>query len=165
MLGLDGIVPLDRACWQAADDIVLVDNYDLSGCQRQAATMRSRIDDSDPQRAIWTLPKRARWMERFNPAWLSLRRTASMRWLEAGIACKSLPAVGWPERCHAMTLREGSRSDSALRRSAVQVAQALRLAAACQESDAVLKFEGAAKKIQLDMHTRSITKVPDDFRA
>lgn len=167
MLGLDGIVPLDRACWQAADDIVLVDNHDLSGCQRQAAAMRSRIDDSDPQRTIWTLPKRARWTDRFSPAWLSARRgdTASTRWLEAGLACKTLPVVGWPERCHSLTLREGSRADSALRRSASRVAQALRLAAACAESDEMLKFEGACKKIQLDMHTRPIKNVTDEFRA
>lgn len=167
MLGLDGIVPLDRACWQAADDIVLVDNHELSGCQRQVAAMRSRIDDSDPQRTIWTLPKRARWTDRFSPAWLSARRLepASTRWLEAGIACKTLPNVGWPERCQALALREGSRVDSSLRRSAMRVAQALRLAAACQESDEMLKFEGTQKKIQLDMHTRPITGVTDEFRA
>lgn len=167
MLGLDSIVPLDKACWQAADDIVLVDNHELSGCQRQAAAMRSRIDDSDPQRTIWTLPKRARWTDRFSPAWLGARRsdTASTRWLEAGIACKTLPVVGWPERCHAMTLREGSRADGALKRSAMRVAQTLRLAAACQESESMLKFEGAEKKIQLDMHMRPIRNVTDEFRA
>lgn len=167
MLGLDGIVPLDKACWQAADDIVLVDNFELSGCERQAAAMRSRVDDSDPQRTIWTLPKRAHWTERISPAWINPRRpdAASTRWFEAGVACKSLPAVGWPERCHALTLREGSRVDSALRRSAMRVAQALRLAAACQESDAMLNFDGATKKIQLDMHTRPIKNVTDEFRA
>lgn len=167
MLGLDGIVPLDRACWQAADDIVLVDNHELSGCQRQAASMRSRIDDADPERTIWTLPKRPRWTERFGPTWLSSRRfePASTRWLEVGIACKTLPLVGWPERCQSMTLREGSRVDGGLRRSAMRVAQALRLAAACQESDEMLKFEGMEKKIQLDMHTRPIKGVTDEFRA
>ena len=167
MLGLDGIVPLDKACWQAADDIVLVDNAELSGCQRQAAAMRSRVDDSDPQRTIWTLPKRARWTERISPAWMNMRKVnpASTRWLEAGVACKALPMVGWPERCHALTLREGSRVDNALRRSAMRVAQALRLAAACQESDAMLNFDGATKKIQLDMHTRPIKNVTDEFRA
>ena len=167
MLGLDGIVPMDRACWQAADDIVLVDNQELSGCQRQAAALRSRIDEGDPQRSLWTLPKRARWTERFSPAWLSARRfdSGQTRWMEAGIACKSLPTVGWPERCHALTLREGSRADSLLRRSATRVAQALRLAAACQDNASMLKFDGAGKKIQLDMHTRTIKNITDEFRA
>ncbi len=79
MLGLDCIVPLDKACWQAADDIVLVDNMELSGCQRQAAAMRSRVDDSDPQRALWTLPKRAHWTERISPAWMNPRRLMQLR--------------------------------------------------------------------------------------
>ncbi len=167
MLGLDSVVPLDKACWQAADDIVLVDNDELSGCERQAASMRSRIDEGDPQRTVWTLPKRASWTERFSPAWLSSRRvvTSSTRWLEAGIAGKSLPMVGWPQRCNALSLREGSRADAALKRSAVRVAQCLRLAAAGDDSQSMLKFEGSQKKIQLGMHTRTIHGVPDEFRA
>ncbi len=167
MLGLDGIVPLDRACWQAADDIVLVDNFDLSGCRRQVAAMRSRIDESDPQRTIWMLPKRVGWMERISAVRLGGRRgdLVSTRWLEAGIACKTLPEVGWPDRCHALSLREGSRTDNALKRHANRVAQTLRLAAACQDSDSLLNFEGACKKIQLDMHSRPIKGVTDEFRA
>lgn len=167
MLGLDGVVPLDKACWQAADDVVLVDNDELAGCQRQAAAMRSRIDEGDPQRTLWSLPKRVRWTERFSPGWLSSRRlmATTTRWLEAGVACKSLPTVGWPERCHALSLRDGSRIDSALKRSAIQVAQTLRLAAAGHDGQDVLKFEGSTKKIQLDMHTRTINGVTDEFRA
>lgn len=167
MLGLDGVVPLDRACWQAADDIVLVDNDELSGCARQAAAMRNRIDEHDPQRTLWTLPKRVRWTERFSPGWLSSRRlvAATTRWMEAGVACKTLPAVGWPERCHALSLREGSRVDSSLKRSAWRVAERLRLAAAGHDGQEMSKFEGSSKKIQLDMHTRTINGVTDEFCA
>lgn len=159
MLGLDSVVPLDRACWQAADDVLLVGNHELSDCHRQAAAVRSRIDDTEPQRAVWTLPKRLSWLRGRQEA------LTSTRWLEAGIASKMLPLVSWPARCSAMSLREGSRVDGLLRRGARQVAERLRLAAACQDEEAMLKFDGSQKKIQLGLLGRTITGVPDEFRA
>ncbi|MCC6511596.1 MAG: hypothetical protein IT423_21030 [Pirellulaceae bacterium] len=168
MLAVDSVVPLDRACWQAADDVVLIGGDELSSCHRQAAAMRCRIDDQDPQRTVWTLPKRpGSWMRALSSAWLGYtpQPMNSQRWLEAGIASKALPMIDWPERCHALSLREGSRADSRLRRGAQQIADQLRLSAACQGSDDLVKIDGSQKKIQLGRHARPINQITEEFRA
>lgn len=121
ILALDHIVPLDRACWQAADDIVLLDGAGASGCQRQAAALRSRLSELEPERSLWTLPKR-------RVSWFGRRTETSLssRWLEAGLAPKSLPAVSWPYQRADGNLTPGSRADHLLYRSAHCVAQHLR---------------------------------------
>lgn len=122
LLALDHIVPLDRACWQAADDIVLLGGVGAQGCHRQAAALRSRLSELEPGRSLWTLPKRRRtgWFRR--PAASSL----SAPWLETGLALKLLPAVSWPHEVADGQPSLAARADHLLHRSALRVAERLR---------------------------------------
>lgn len=169
LLALDHIVPLDRPCWQAADDILLLGGSELSGTQRQAAAMRSRLADVDPNRRLWTLPGRSaswrsRWMVRNNEA------VTTRRWLEAGVATQLLPAVRWPhvrggDSGGGGRLRAGARADRRLAHSAAEVAGALRLAAGCEDAGDLAKLSGVGKKIQLTAQRRPITLLSEVFRA
>lgn len=121
MLALEHVVPLDRPCWQAADDIVLLGGAGESGCQRQAAALRSRLSELDPERSLWTLPKR-------RATWFGRRSNSSLgsAWLQTGLAPQSLPAVSWPHDSADGRLIPGSRADHALERSALCIANHLR---------------------------------------
>lgn len=126
MLALDHIVPLDRACWQAADDIVLLGGTGVTDCQRQAVALRTRLSEVEPDRSLWTLPTR-------RGGWLSRRTSPSLSasWLEAGLAPKLLPSVTWPHEASDAGLAHGSRGDQSLRRSAVRIADHLRARSHC----------------------------------
>lgn len=43
LLAVDHVLPIDRACWQAADDIVLVGRADMASDRSHAAALRSRL--------------------------------------------------------------------------------------------------------------------------
>lgn len=163
LIALDQILPLDRACWQAADDIVLLGNRELTGCHRQAAALRSRVLESDPQRTIWTVPKRAtNWIQ-----WGS-EGLSSSQWIDAGIAPKQLPPVRWPSRANTQNLSGQSRVDRGLQRSAIRVAEALREAAshkyAQPESSDGVNLNDREKKIQLGPHFQPINNITERFR-
>lgn len=172
LIALDQILPLDRACWQAADDIILLGNRELTGCHRQAAALRSRVLESDPQRTIWTVPKRATSWIHWGSEGLS-----SSKWIEAGIAPKQLPPVRWPNKVDNHNLRFESRIDRGLQRSAVRVAKALCGAVQSQmvpaesfSPDRRLDLVDGAnvndpqKKIQLGPHFQPITEITEEYR-
>jgi hypothetical protein len=186
LLALDNIVPLDRPCWQAADDIVLLGNPEASGCQRQAAAVRSRLAEADPQRRLWSLPTHSaspysRWRFAWRPSWRSGWRPSlemrsdgtevARRWLDAGLAPRLLPASHWPRAAADGQLRQGTRADLRLVQSARQVASALHAATldgaqdGCEDSSDLVKLSGLKKKIQLGAQLRPITQLSEMFRA
>ena len=176
LLALDHIVPLDRACWQAADDILLLGNSEAADCQRQAAALRSRVIDADPQRRLWTLAtRRTSWQVPWRSR--SHAHATAEHWTSTDMAPRPLPAVPWPSPNARGQLRQGTRADDCLARSAQQVASALQAAAVSDEccagrseavsedSSGLVKLSGSKKKIQLRPQLRPITQLSEMFRA
>lgn len=164
LLAVDSVVPLDRPCWYAADDIVLLSGITPSDCHRQAAAVRSRVSDGDPERRLWTVPScshswRSAWRMRSNEV------ATTQRWQEAGIAANLLPAVCWPSANGLPKQRGAKRADVQLQRSAASVATALRQAAGCEDVSDLAKLSGCGKKIQLNAQLRPITQLSEVFRA
>ncbi len=165
LLALDQVVPLDRACWQAADDIVLMCNQESTACHRQAAALRARISENDPQRSLWMLPTHSE-------KWLRFRRDLTLlnRWFEAGLAPKQLPRLTWPSAVAQSTFQGGTRADGQLARGAHKIAMHLReLAkcpdARCQNGGELVENSGSQKKIQLPAILKPINQITEEFRA
>ncbi len=184
LLAADSIVPIDRACWQAADDVVLLAGSEPTAGQRQLAIVRNRIDAEQPERTLWTMPKRrpglmgllaSRGLIRSTGTMLNGAATSAVP--DAGLlhgsstnsrvelASKLLPSIRWPERCDEYQLRDGSRVDSILAAGAREIADKLRLSAACPECDELANRNDTNKKIQLGRHVRPISGVTEEFRA
>ena len=164
LLAVDSIVPFDRPCWQAADDIVLLGDPRSTCYERQAAVLQSRCIDGDPRQGIWALPTcsvswRSAWRIRSNDV------TLSTVWKEAGIATRLLPAVRWPSARHSRSSQLAQRADAILQRSASLVAHRLHTAAGCEAASDVAKLSACGKKIQLTAQLRPITQLSEVFRA
>lgn len=163
LLALDNIVPLDRACWQAADDVVLLTDSGPGDSHRQMAALRSRIDGPDAERTLWTLPKRPySWRSALSHGHDDAKVTACC---ENDLQVNRLSPVMWPRPSAIVARHVGYRTDVRLLQSARRVADQLRLAAACQTSGDLAENNGAQKKIQLSAGHQPISNVTEDFRA
>jgi len=85
LLALDHLLPLDKPCWQVADDILLLGDADDHAYGRHAGVMRCRLPNVDPHRRIWSLPggsmatqtRWSKWISRMtSPTGASARKNA-----------------------------------------------------------------------------------------
>lgn len=77
LLALDHLLPLDKPCWQVADDLLLLSNSDDHAYGRHAGVLRCRLPDVDPHRRIWTLPVGSMAAQTRWPRWIARMESAT----------------------------------------------------------------------------------------
>lgn len=160
IIAVDHVLPIDRAYWLAADDLVLISNCGPTAQQQHAAALRSRQLDQQSSVRLWTLAKQT-------TAWWRPRRVPStFEFRPDGIGfSQELPSTRWTDGQYCPALRTGSRLDKRLARRAAQIAQTLCQFGNCQTAPVGNDCAATTKKIQLPSVSRSITREPGIVRA
>lgn len=188
LLAADHLLPFDQACWQAAQDILLIADGAVLDCRRHSAVLRSRLPRLESDRRLWSMSHGrpsgpigwwlGSWRRDRSRGWRcgwSVRSdgaaSAAGQWMAEGITPRPLPRASWPRLEAPAALERGWWGDRLLQRSAHTVAEALQLATGRDDRrgepgcDDTARFAGWQKKIQLRAELRPINELSEAFRA
>ncbi|MFO1066578.1 MAG: hypothetical protein U0892_22180 [Pirellulales bacterium] len=163
MMASEGRIAIDKACWLAAEDIILLSG-DSPGARSISESSRlMRIDRPDASRRTWRLEKRLR---RPLIDWRA-SRTTTLSGSHAEIERSG--RVVWPADPANWSHRTGRRADAYLKSSsAVVTRQLCASTAGTEESEACadfVKFSDRKKNIQLPPTLLPINSVSEKYRA
>lgn len=175
LLAAESRLPLERACWQAAHDVILLTDPSTFSMRLAQESVASRLSSRDPQQRTWSITKRrSRWLER---QWLR-RLLMQLIPLRRSIADKSEEeAVAWPAEIGRWSGHWSGlwsehfqhRQERRLQRSAERFARSLVSDLQATESGedtlAMNNFEGTRKNIQLPASLGPMIRLSDKFRA